>query len=114
MREKNLVTKLKNGHFDKTQKLKLFPNSRSQILTKLKNRICDKTDKSNLDKTQIVRKLKNSNCEKTIKKKTNWDKTKTLNWQQTSKTQVETKLKKSYCEKPKSQSVTKLKQQLNP
>ena len=51
MREKNLVTKLKNGHFDKTQKLKLFPNSRSQILTKLKNRICDKTDKSNLDKT---------------------------------------------------------------
>ena len=38
------------------QKLKLWPNSKTQIVTKLK-------------KTQIVTKLKNSNCDKTQKLK---------------------------------------------
>ena len=49
-----IVTKLKNSNFDKTQKLKLGQNSKIRIVTKLKNSNCDKTLK-----TQIVTTLKN-------------------------------------------------------
>ena len=72
------MMKPKNSNSDKTQKLKLWQNSKTQIGTKLKkiklwqNLICD--NNSNCDKTQIVTKLKtqiltklkNSICDKTL------------------------------------------------
>ena len=80
-----IVTKLKNWNWDQTQNLKMWQNSKSQIVTKL-NSNCDKTQKSNCDKTQkvklrqnlktkIVTKLKNANCDKP-KKNFNIDRTK--------------------------------------
>ena len=80
------MTKLKNLNFDKTQKLKLWQNSKSQIVTKLKNLNFDKTRKpenSNCDTTKIVTKLKK------------------IKLGQNAKTQIVTKLK--------TQIVTKLK-----
>ena len=76
-----IVTKLKNSNYDKSQKTKLWQNSKTQIvskiktqntqnLTKLQNSNCDKTPKINLwqnRKTQIMTKLKNSKCDKTQK-----------------------------------------------
>ena len=79
----------------KTQKIKFWQNSQTQIVTKVK-------------KTQIV---KTSNCEKktqklklwkNLKKNLNCDKTKKLKLWQNSKTQTLTKLKRN-------QIVTKLK-----
>ena len=75
----NSDTKLKNSNCDKTQKLKLRPNTKILNVTKFKNSNCDKTKKENCDKTQ------NSNCDKTQK----------LKLQQNLKTQIVTKLKKS-------------------
>ena len=73
-----MVTKLKNTNCDKTQKLKLGPNSKTQIVTKLNNsnikeeknkkKIVTKLKKSNCDKTQILKlgqNSKNINCDKT-------------------------------------------------
>ena len=58
-----------NSNYDKTQKLKLRQNSKTQIVTKQKNLNCDKTKKnSKIDKTkqnQTVTKLKKRNCGKT-------------------------------------------------
>ena len=54
------MTKLKNSNCDKTQKLKLRPNTKILNVTKFKNSNCDKT-KKNFDK------IKNSNCDKTKK-----------------------------------------------
>ena len=59
------MTKLNKKNRDKTQKLKLRQNSKTQIGTKLNNSNCDKTKK----KTKIVTKLKNSNCDNTQKLK---------------------------------------------
>ena len=50
--------KLENWNGDKTQQLKLWHNSKTQVVTKLKN--------SNFEKTQMVTKLKlwqNLNCD---------------------------------------------------
>ena len=57
------MTILKYSICDKTQKLKLIQNSKTQIVTELKNSICDKT------RTQIVTKLKNLYGDKTQKLK---------------------------------------------
>ena len=51
------LCQLKNCNCDTTQNLKVWQNSKTEIVTLLKN--------SNCGKTQIVRKLKNSNCDKT-------------------------------------------------
>ena len=64
----NSETKLKKSNCDKTQKLKVRPNTKINNVTKFKNSNCEKTIKKiklrqNL-KTQIVTKLKNPNCEK--------------------------------------------------
>ena len=89
------MTKLKNSNCDKTQKLKLWPNLRTQMATKLKKSICDKTQILKLwqnSKSQIVTKLKNSNCDKTQKlklwqlKNSNCDKTQKLKLWPNSKT----------------------------
>ena len=61
-----IVTKLKNLNCDKTQKLILWQNSKTQIGTKLKTEIVNKLKNSNCDSTQIVGKLKNSNCDNTF------------------------------------------------
>ena len=74
--------KLKNSNGDETQKLKLWSNSKTQILIK-----------KNL-KTWIVMKLKNSNC----------DETQNLKLWQNSKAQIMTKLLNSNCDKLKTQS----------
>ena len=55
----NSDTKLKNSYCDKTQKLKLKPNTKILIMTKFKNPNCDRTQKLKLRqnlKTQIVTK----------------------------------------------------------
>ena len=39
------MTKLKHSNYDKTKKLKLWQDSKPQIVTKLKNSNCDKTQK---------------------------------------------------------------------
>ena len=69
------MTKLKNTNCEKTQKLKLLPNSKTQMLTKLSSDSCDSSDSSDSSDNsdiffvlKIVAKLKNSNCDK-IKKK---------------------------------------------
>ena len=95
------MTKLNNLNCDKTQKLKLWQNLKTQIPTKLKNSNWEKNPKlklwpnskdSNCDKTQIATKLKNSNRDKTqklkLQKKINWncDKTLKLKLSQNSKT----------------------------
>ena len=73
----NCNTKQQNWNCDETQKFKLWPNSKTQMMTKLKNANCDKTQKPQLwqnlkthvlTKTQIV---KNSNYDKNW----NYDKT---------------------------------------
>ena len=73
----------KNLNCDETQKLKLWWNSKTQILMKLKNSNCDETKK-----TQIVMKLKKSNCDETQQLKLRWN----------SKTQIMMKLKNSNCD----------------
>ena len=64
----------KNFNYDPTQKLKLWQNSKTQIMTKLNNSNCDKNRRklsqdshSNCAKTetQIVTKLKNKFSDKT-------------------------------------------------
>ena len=92
--EQFAVTYLKNSTCGKTQKLKLWQNSKSQIaknkneklkfVTKLKTLNIDKTQKPNLWQN-----LKNSNC----------DKTQNPNLWHNSKTQLVTKLKKFICDK---------------
>ena len=73
------MTKLKKSNCDKTQKIKLWQNSKNQIVTKLKNQIVttQKLKSWQNSKTEIVTKLKNSNGDKT-KKKNYCDKTKKL------------------------------------
>ena len=66
------MTKLKNSNCDKTQKLKLRPNTKVLNVTTFKNSNCDKIKKKNCDNTQ------NSNCDKTQK----------LKLRQNSKTQI--------------------------
>ena len=61
-----------NSNCDETQKIKLWWNSKTQIVMKLQNSNCDETQKLKLwwnSKTQIVMKLKNSKCDKTQKLK---------------------------------------------
>jgi hypothetical protein len=53
--------KLKNSNCDEIEKLKLWWNSKTEIVTKLKLKLLQNS------KTQIVTKLKNSNCDKTQK-----------------------------------------------
>ena len=58
-----IVIKLKNSNYDQTQKLKLWKNSKTKIVIKL-----NFWQNSSCDKTQIVTKLKlwqNSLCDKT-------------------------------------------------
>ena len=101
------MTKLKNSNFDKTQKLKLWQNSKTQIGIKLCSDSCDSSyscdttdsndssDKKNSFtfffclKAQIVFKVKNSNFDQTHKNRL---------WQD-SKTQIVTKLLNSNFEK---------------
>ena len=102
------MTKIKKSNWDKNQKPKLWPNSKTQFVTKLKNTNCDKTQKVKLwqnlklklwqnSKTQMVTKLKKkSNCDKTNKENKLW---------QNSKSKIVTKLK--------SWNVTKLKKNSN-
>ena len=49
------MTKLKNSNCDKTQKLKLLSNSKTQIVRKLKNPNGDKTQKLKFDKTKKLK-----------------------------------------------------------
>ena len=91
------VTKLKNSNCDKSQKLRLWQYSKTQIVTNLTNSKCYKTQNSNCyktikkkklwqnSKTKILTKLKNSNCNKTKKLKL-WP-TQKINFWQNSKTQ---------------------------
>ena len=70
-----MVTKLKKN-VDKTQKLLMWQNWKTQIVTKLK--------KSTFDNTQQLKMLQNSNIDKTqiVKKNANFDKTQQLKlWQ---------------------------------
>ena len=78
-----ILMKPKNSNCDETQKLKLWWISNTQIVTKLKNSFCDEN--------QIVMKLKNSNCDETPKVKF-WRNSKTQ-IVKTSITQNVTKLK---------------------
>ena len=66
------ITKLKNSNCDKTQKLKLWQNSKTWIVTKLKKSNCDKNQKlkwGQNSKTEFATKLKNWNCDQTQKLK---------------------------------------------
>ena len=86
------MTILKYSICDKTQKLKLIQNSKTQIVTELENSICDKTQKLKWwqnSKINIVTKLKNSNYDN-------------------SKTQIVTKLKNQNSYNSETQIVTKL------
>ena len=56
------MTKPKSSKRDKTQQIKIQPNSKTQNMTTLKNSKCDKTQKN-----QTVTKIKNSKCD-TIQK----------------------------------------------
>ena len=61
--KKQIVTKIKNSNFDKTQELKIRKNKKNKIVTKLKKIFFfTKINNSNCDKTK-----KNSNCNKTQK-----------------------------------------------
>ena len=64
------MTKFKNSKLDKTQKLKIWPNSKTQNVTKLKNSKCYKTPKLKMwqNKIKIRTKLKTENAEKKRKK----------------------------------------------
>ena len=65
-----IVKKLKNSNRDKTQKLKVKPNTKILNVTKFKT--SNWTKKENCDKTQklkIATKLEISNCDKTKKSK---------------------------------------------
>ena len=104
-----------NSSCGQNQKLKLWPNSKTQMVTKVKNSNRDKTLKKKLlwqkGKTQIKKK---SNCDIT-KKNSNFDITKktqnvtvvivkkqldtSLKLCQNSKTWIATKLKNSNCDK---------------
>ena len=74
-----MVTKLKNSNGDKTQKQKLWQNSKTPIVKNhLKKSSCDKTkigtklklwQNSKSDQTQTVTKLKNANYDRTQKLK---------------------------------------------
>ena len=109
--------KLNTLNCDKTQKLKLWENSKTQIVTKLKTEIgtttkispknskfnCDETEKSNCDETQKLKLWSNSETQIVIK----FLKTK-LWWN--SKILIVMKLKKlKLWWKSKSQIVTKFK-----
>ena len=76
--------KLKNSNCDENQKIKLWLNSKTQIVMKLKNSKWDEHQNSNWDetqklelrrnsKTQIVMKLKNSYCDEIQKLKLWWN-----------------------------------------
>ena len=86
------------------QKLKVWGNSKTQIVMKLKNSNCDEIQKLKLlfnSGTWLLMKLKNSN----------WFETQKLKWWQNSKTQIVIK-KNSNCQKfnyDNTQIVTKLK-----
>ena len=115
-------------NWDKTQKLKLWPNSKAQIVTKLSSDSCERSDRSDSfessvsskrkhflffsslkssqnTKTKIVTKLKNSNFDKTQTqivtrlKNSNYDKTQKLKLWQNAKTQIAMKLKNTNCDK---------------
>ena len=62
--ESQNVTKLKNSKKDKTQKHRMWQNSKTQNLTNSKNSKCDKTPKIKMWKKKNVKKLKNSICDK--------------------------------------------------
>ena len=86
---------IKNSNGEKTQKHKLWWNSKTQIVMKLKNSNCDATQKLKLcwnSTTQIVMKLRNSNGDKTPKLNL-WQTKKNSNCVKTKQTKVVTKLK---------------------
>ena len=98
-----IVTKLKNSNCDRTQKLKLWPNSKlklgknpnTQIVQKVKNANGDKTQKVKLCKFfKTLTTLKYSNRDKTQKLKL-WPNSKLKLWQNSycDKTPIVTKLK---------------------
>jgi hypothetical protein len=125
------VIKLKNSNCAETQKLKLWWNSKTQIVIKLKlkwwqnskSQIVTKLKNSNRDNTQIVRdKIRNSkcdnlNCDKTwelklCQKLKLWQtvmKLKNSNCDDIKKTQIVIKLKLKWWQNSKTQTVTKLK-----
>ena len=81
------MTKLKNLKLYQTQELKLWPNSKTQLMSKLK-------------KNNIFTKLKNcDNCDKIKKKNSNCDQTQKLKLWQNSNTQIVTELKNSNFDK---------------
>ena len=97
----------RNTNRDKTQKVKLWQISKTQIVTKLKksnwdkilNSKCDKIKKKNqivtkLKKNPIVTKLKNKKCDKTQKLKL-WQNSKVKLWQNLKKNKFWPKLKKN-------------------
>ena len=110
------MTKLRYSNCDKTQKLKLWLNSKTQIVTKLKNSNCDNAQTLKLwqnSKTQKMTKLKNSNCDKSNKKKPkNIDKAQKLKTWQNSKTQIVTKPKNSNCVKTQKLKLLQITQNL--
>ena len=55
-------TKIKNSNCDKTQKLKLWQESKIQIVTKLKKSNCDNMKKSDFDKTQKLKLWQSWGC----------------------------------------------------
>ena len=58
----------KKANCDKTEELKLWQNSKTQMVTKLKTLIVTKLKNSNLDKTQKLKLLQNSkNSNKNLK-----------------------------------------------
>ena len=115
------MTTLKNLKLYQTQELKLWPNSKTQLMSKLTFLLNLKivTVVTKLKKnTQIVTKLKNSNCEKNLKLKklsnsktqivtklkySNYDRTQRLKVWQNLKIQIgkelKTQLKNSTCDK---------------
>ena len=102
--------KLKNSNWDKTQKLKLLWNSKTQILDKLKDSMCDKTKNSNCDETQKCKMQVNLKTQIVTKPNTQKSKTQIVAKLKNSnldKTQIVTKLNNSKCNKTK--TVTKLK-----
>ena len=84
---------LKPSNWQETQKLKMWQNSKTQIVTKLKTSNCDKTQK-----IQFETKLKSTNCDKSQKLKL-WQNKKLKLWQ----------LKKSNCDKTQKLKLWQLK-----
>ena len=101
---KTQIYKIEKLKCDKTQKLKMWQNSKTWNVTKLKNSKCDKTQKLKMwqnsqtqNETKLT-KLTNLKCDNKIKmwQNSKYDNSKTQNVKKTTpKTQIVTKLKNS-------------------